>query len=110
MTEAMKQKRQVLSEKSRDVAPLVERGEFDTINEAVINTFYKTAEHTEFNTFEQWKAKGYQVIKGEKAFIVWSRPQAALDEEKGKEIGEENSRFFRLCFLFSNKQVRPIKS
>jgi len=91
------------------VRPLVDGGQFDNVNNAVIETFYRKEGNTEFNTYKQWKEKGYQVKKGERAFFVWAKPLAALQAEKGEEPPEENGKYFPLCFLFSNRQVEPIK-
>ncbi len=106
------EKRKELSELSRAVAPLVERGEFSSINAAIIETHYKKEGHEEFNTFDQWKEKGFSVKKGEKAFFIWAKPLNALKEEKEGKTPEteEGAKFFPLCFLFSNKQVRRISN
>ncbi len=104
-----KEKRQQLSELSTTVKPLVTSGQFDNVNEAVIETFYRKEGNTEFNTYKQWKEKGFQVRKGEKAYFVWAKPLAALQAEQGKETDEDSRKYFPLCFLFSNRQVEPIK-
>ncbi|MFA9219671.1 MAG: ArdC-like ssDNA-binding domain-containing protein [Sediminibacterium sp.] len=105
----IQEKRQQLKDMSQQVKPLVKQELFDNVNEAVIATFYRTEGNTEFHTYRQWKEKGFQVRKGERAFFVWAKPLNALQEEQGKETDEESSRYFPLCFLFSNLQVEPIK-
>ena len=101
----IKEKRSALHEMSTAVKPLVKEGKFDTVNEAVIETFYRKNGHEEFNTFWQWKEKGYKVKRGETAFYVWAKPLGALQEERGQETDEDSGKFFPLCFLFSNLQV-----
>lgn len=103
-------KRKELSELSRAVAPLVEQGQFENINSAIIQTIYKKEGHEEFKTFDQWKEQGFSVKKGEKAFYIWAKPLNALKEEKegAAPETEEGAKFFPLCFLFSNKQVRRL--
>lgn len=109
MKEETKAKRLALMELSTKVQPLVERGIYGTINAAIVNEFYKKEGNKEFMTFEQWKDKGFRVKKGEKAFLVWAKPLDALKQEKqGEEAPEteEQGKFFPLCHLFSNLQVR----
>jgi len=84
---------------------LVAQGAHSSINEAIISMYRNEVHHT-FNTYNQWKEKGYQVRKGESAFLVWARPLGAHEEQEAEQI---NSKFFPVCFLFSNAQVDPIK-
>lgn len=107
----IEQKRNQLKELSKQVSDLVTAGEFDTINEAIIKTFYKDPTHSEFKTFNQWKADGYSIIKGSKAFIVWGKPKKVQDTEKAAEQGKDapaddsTHDFYPIAFLFSNAQV-----
>lgn len=106
----IQEKREFLKLLSKTAAIYVEQGTFDTINDAIINTVYKNEIHKYFKTFNQWKADGYFVKKGEKAFVVWGRPKEKQDAEKGKEDSEnQESTFFPLAFLFSNAQVEEKK-
>ena len=103
-------KREFLKTISKTAAVYVEQGDFETVNEAIINTVYKDDTHKFFKTFNQWKADGFFVLKGEKAFIVWGRPTKEQKAEEGKEpSAEDESRFFPLAFLFSNAQVEAKK-
>lgn len=82
-------------------------GKYATINDAII-AMYQTDEHREFHTYKQWKEKGYQVRKGETAFLVWARPlEAQAEQEQPTEEGK--GKFFPVCFLFSNAQVDLIR-
>ena len=103
---AIQQKREILKAFSVQVAPLVELGTFETVNCALVDA-YTTAEHQEFKTFNQWKAEGFFVKKGMKAFLVWGRPKGSPEQEKTKttEENEEDSKFFPIAFIFSNAQV-----
>lgn len=99
-------KREALKVLSAEVAPLVERGDYETINAALINEIYTDEENTEFKTFSQWVKDGYQVKKGSKAFLVWARPnQKQKPEEEATPENEDGTKFFPLCYLFSNAQV-----
>lgn len=100
-------KREYLKMLSKAAAIYVEQGDFATINEAIINTTYKDDTHKYFKTFNQWKAEGFFVKKGEKAFVVWGRPTDEQEAEKGKDITPDaEGKFYPLAFLFSNAQVQ----
>lgn len=103
----IQEKREFLKLLSKSAAVYVEQGDFATINEAIINTAYKTDTHKFFKTFNQWKAEGFFVKKGEKAFVVWGRPTEEQEPEDNKETSPEHEgKFFPLAFLFSNAQVQ----
>lgn len=96
--------REQLKALSTQLKPLVKAGEFNTVNEAIIETAYKSAEHQEFKKFNEWKKLGFTILKGSKAFAVWAQPvkgKKKVEVEEGKEF-----EFFPICFLFSNNQVR----
>lgn len=99
-------KRMALSELSRAVAPLVQAGQYEKINEALI-ACYQTAEHQHFKTLKQWNKQGMQVKKGSEAFMIWARPKTKYKQENGTPTEEKDYSFFPLCFLFSNAQVEP---
>lgn len=107
--EKVKATRKALSEISKPLQDLVKAGIYASVNDALILTVYRTAEHQEFNSFKTWQAKGFRVMKGEKGFPVWSRPVSVLQEEKGEGADEESSKQFRIAYIFSNAQVEPIK-
>ncbi len=101
--------RKALSEISKPLQELVKAGIYESVNEALIKTIYRTAEHQEFNSFKAWKIKGFKVKKGEKGYPVWSRPVSVLKEEKGEGADDESTKQFRIAYIFSNAQVEPIK-
>lgn len=79
-----------------------------TINDIIIKYFYSDDENKEFHTFKGWLKNGHAVKKGEKAFLVWGRPKAVQDKEKGKE-SDDDSDFYPISFIFSNAQVEKLK-
>jgi len=96
-----------LIELSQIAKKLMEMGDFDRVNEAIVDGIYKEQDPTieEFKTFGQWKAEGRKIIKGSKAFLVWGSPrkteQTPDDSNEPKEY-----KYWPLCYLFSNLQVQ----
>ena len=88
---------------SRAAKMAVSSGQFDTINEALID-LYTTAEHNDFRTFWEWKDAGYSIKKGVTAFKVWGRPKKAQKQEP-KDANDE-FKYWPICYLFSNAQVQ----
>ena len=109
--------REQLKALSLEVKDLVEEREFENINEAILETFYRTQTHREFKTYKQWQKDGMQVKLGSKAYLLWARPKQVKNKEAEKEAkkpeqseGEEDKyKFFPICYLFSNAQVEPIQ-
>ena len=77
---------------------------------------------TDFKKFNEWKKEGYTIIKGSKAFPVWSQPTrrdrpeddtetaplpAMMENADGSEIESthQGRERFNMCYLFSNLQV-----
>lgn len=108
--EALKEKRKELISISKAVRPLVEEGEFDTVNEAIVESVYKEKDSKikELNTLRQWNKKGYRVMKGEKALLVWGQPRKAEQVPDGSDEPEEY-KFWPVCFLFANTQVNKVE-
>lgn len=105
-------KRKLLRQLSDSVTDLVTNGEFETVNDAVIDTFYKDETHHIFKSFNKWREDGYRIIKGSKAFVIWGRPvnkqkseQAAQEGKEAEPTDNEIRDFFPLAFVFSNAQV-----
>jgi len=99
------QKRKALIELSNLVRPLVQEGEFDTVNEAIKEQYIEqNPEIEEFKTFNQWREEGATVRRGEKAFLVWGQPRKAEQVPEGSEEPEE-FKFWPVCYLFANTQV-----
>jgi hypothetical protein len=95
---------------SLEVKDLVDDETFYTINDAIMETLYKDETHREFKSYRQWKKEGFQVKKGEKAFLLWARPkqiQKPIEEAKPEDL-EEMIKYFPIAYLFSNAQIDPI--
>lgn len=101
---------------SLEVKDLVDDGTFETINDAIMETLYKSPEHRTFNSFMSWKQQGKKVKKGEKAFLLWSKPKhipketipQADESEENKQ--EDEYKFYGIAYLFSNAQVEDIEA
>ena len=97
---------------SLEVKDLVEDGTFFTINDAIMETLYKDEANKEFKSYRQWKKDGYQVNKGEKAYLLWAKPkqiQKPIEEGKSNEDLDEMLKYFPIAYLFSNAQVDSIE-
>lgn len=99
---------------SLEVKDLVEDGTFETINDAIMETLYKSPTNRTFNSFMGWKQQGKQVKKGEKAFLLWSKPKHVQKEQPPQEETDENNqedeyKFYGIAYLFSNAQVEDIE-
>ena len=101
--------------------------ESQPLNYFILKFVYAPAEEgtTEFKKFNEWKSEGYTIIKGSKAFPVWSQPTkrekkeqdgetasapapAMMENANGEDNGEESRsgrERFNMCYLFSNLQV-----
>lgn len=76
-----------------------------TINEILIEHFYKSAKDTEFKTLYDWNKEGFKVVKGSKSFVIWGKPKQIKEQtEANQEEGDEKE-FYPICYLFSNAQV-----
>ena len=97
-------KRQQLISMSKLAKMMVAEGMAESVNEALLQMYDELDEGLEFNTFWQWKDKGYKVSKGSKAFLVWGKPKkVAVAEPTTSE--EEEFKFWPVCYLFSETQV-----
>lgn len=93
-------KREELKKNSLVAKALREREQIDgTINYVLLNYIYSPGDAHEFKTFHEWKQEGFQVKKGEKAFVVWGKPR-----EVKKEEGEKVT-YYPVSYLFSDRQV-----
>ena len=85
-----------------------------TLNACLEVIYREQTGQTEFHTFNDWKAKGFIVRKGEKGFMLWSTPKTftidtKLMDEKGEPVKESIERF-ALAYVFHAGQVRPIEA
>lgn len=99
----IQEKRNYLKCLSRPIQLLVKEGTIDTVNEG-LKEIYADEGHTDLKTIHQWNKVGKQVIKGEKALLLWGKPQSfEVVNEDTSEIDELD--FYPICFVFSQKQV-----
>ncbi len=102
-----KENRKFLSELCQSIDPGPMKGE-KTMNQILIE-FYESCGFHDFHTYRQWKEKGKQVKKGEKAFLLWAKPLSSQKEKAPKnDLSEETNEgpeFFPLCYVFASCQV-----
>ena len=72
-----------------------------SLNNALMES-YKSERNTEFNTFGQWKEKGFQVKDQMVPFLIWGKPVEMSKDEKSWN-------YFPVIQLYSNTQVVEIK-
>lgn len=116
MTEAMKAKRQHLAQLSRVIKMKMQTGVTDaaTVNEGLIE-LYSEDEILEFNTFFEWKKKGYSIKKGSTAFLVWGKPRKVpipgteKNSNSDSDSEDDEFKFWPVAYLFSEKQVEKRK-
>lgn len=93
-----------------------------TVNEIIISWYTESileenkdlkASDIEFKTFAGWKKEGKKVKKGEKGYIVWSKPRKYKKKVESEETAtgktkteEFDFEFFGTAYLFSNLQVK----
>ena len=94
-------RREELKVLSRAVKHLVQEGEYENINAAVVDSYRKDG-HEEFKTIRQWNKEGKRIKKGSKAFVVWGSPQKS---KRANDEDQDEFSFFPLCYLFSNMQT-----
>jgi hypothetical protein len=83
----------------------------DKLNDLIVEHYKEGNPEIEgFNTYNGWRKEGFQVKKGEQAYLVWGRPKEQQEGEKAKEAAadEDGEKFYPVAFIFSNLQVRPI--
>ena len=111
MKETIQEKRKRLHELSIKAKELQETGEMAdlTINQIIVEHFYKSDQDREFKTFKTWIKDGFAVRKGEKAFLLWGRKKQEVQKPSG-ETETEELEFFPITYVFSNNQVDPLKN
>lgn len=109
MTDEMKAKRDYLKGLSKIASKLVQAEQADTVNDALLS-MYKEQGHTEIHSFKKWLELGYVVRRGEKALLLWGKPQKGLNQEKETEGEKDEFKFFPLAYVFSQQQVEKLNS
>ena len=109
MKDEMKAKRMYLSELSKVVKMGIAAGIYESVNEGLVE-MYRNEGHEEIHSFKKWLQLGKVVSKGEKALLLWGEPRKGGKQEKEVNATEEDEyKFFPLAYVFSNKQVEPLK-
>ncbi len=99
------QNRKTLIALSQVIRLAVKDGIYDTVNEGLRETYEEGNEEiSEFNTFNQWKAQGYTIKKGSKAFLFWGQPRKVSQVPEGSTEPEE-FKYWPICYLFADTQV-----
>lgn len=80
-----------------------------TVNEMIMKYIYNPDEKLIFHSYRGWLVEGYQVKRGEKAFLLWSRPVKEVKEEQNRATDEDDDQKFFISYVFSNLQVELIK-
>lgn len=80
------------------------------INDIIAEWYRKESGAKEFKTFAQWKSYGYNIKKGSKAFILWSKKKNVTKTGEANEINTDPTEetayeFFPIAYLFSDLQV-----
>ena len=80
-----------------------------TLNACLEVIYREQTGQTEFHTFNDWKAKGYSVKRGEHGFMLWSTPktftfETGATDAKGDPEKETVERF-AVAYVFHAGQV-----
>jgi len=100
---ASRQKRADLRALSQAVKPLVEAGQFESVNEGILAHYSALTGARTWHTFRGWKAEGRAVNKGEQGFAIWGKPKHLDAREDAAEPQAEQ--WFPLAHLFHEGQV-----
>lgn len=106
----IQEKRKELRELSNELKEDLAEGE--KLNDLIIEHYKEgNPEIESFNTYRGWRKEGFQVKKGEKAFLVWGRPKNLQEGEsqQATDDGDEDKDFYPVAFIFSNLQVRALQ-
>ena len=99
------QNRQNLIAQSKLARMLMEMGQAESVNDGLLTLYDNEQGQTcDYNTFHQWKEKGFTILKGARAFCVWGQPRNASQTPEGSEEPEEY-KYWPICYLFSELQV-----
>ncbi len=98
--------REYLKQASIMVRPLIEKGVYPNVNEAIMASYTDEA-NIIFKPMPIWNKEGYQIKKGSKAFAIWGRPRknTGIALEQSPTIEEGQYSFYPVCYIFSNDQV-----
>lgn len=86
---------------SKLLKPRVEAGEFETINQGLIE-LYALQGNTDLKTFDEWVKQGKHIKKGASALLLWGKKQTKTIIKDDKEV---EITFFPVKSVFSSTQV-----
>lgn len=99
------QNRQNLIDYSKLARKLMEMAQAESVNDGLLQLYDKEqGQVCDYNTFHQWKEKGFTILKGAHAFCVWGQPRTSSQTPEGSEEPEEY-KYWPICYLFSELQV-----
>lgn len=77
------------------------------INDIIAEWYKKESGAKTLKTFSQWKSEGYNIKRGSKSFILWSKKKSVTktSETNTQPSEEEAYEFFPIAYLFSDLQV-----
>lgn len=80
------------------------------INDIIVGWYRQESGAKVFKTFAQWKTDGYNIKKGSKAFILWSKKKNVTKQGEPSETNTDPTEetayeFFPIAYLFSDLQV-----
>ncbi|MEO0796294.1 MAG: ArdC family protein [Verrucomicrobiota bacterium] len=85
----------------------------ETLNDCLQVDYSRQTGENEWSSFRGWKEKGFSVKKGEKGFMIWSRPKEFKEtvEVKNVQTGEvseeeQKSMRFSIAYIFHAGQVQ----
>ena len=105
-----------LIELSKIAKELVNAGEYESVNEALIAMYEDELGKSElmWNTFGGWKKKGFKVNKDETGFPIWGKPRKLgvtkdgefVDVDEAKEDPDvKKMKYWPMAYLFNVSQV-----
>lgn len=99
--------REMQAQIANDLASQGEDFVVPTINDLLLDSYKEMTGAREFRTFRNWAKIGKFPRKGQKAWVIWSKPrkaEAKLETTEGDEVKQEYE-YWPVCFIFSNQQV-----
>ena len=81
-----------------DEAKFAARAKDYPLNYFILNCVYQGS-FTKFKTYNEWQAVGAQVNKGEKAFLIWGKPEITQQPNGSEKV------YYPIKYVFSKQQV-----
>jgi hypothetical protein len=82
-----------------------------SVNYMLLNYILPSEGVEEFKTLKQWNEESFSIIKGSISYTIWGKPRKGVNKEQnpkeGEDPKEQEYKFFPICLMFSNLQVKP---